>query len=123
LVDNHNRDVDFVAQELIAAGVNVNLDRWNVTTVGGISGVVRLPVRNFGLGQKIRHGGGGFPDCIGAEGEAHERAGALAERTGGALDRELPAGDKRWPPKWWTHEARRRPWQVGASGPAATRSS
>lgn len=29
--DNNDRDVDFVAQELIRAGVNVKLDRWNLT--------------------------------------------------------------------------------------------
>ena len=30
-VDNPDRDVDFVAQELIGAGVNVKLDRWKMT--------------------------------------------------------------------------------------------
>ncbi len=29
--DNQDRDVDFIAQELIGAGVNVKLDRWNLT--------------------------------------------------------------------------------------------
>ena len=30
-VDNQDRDVDFIAQELVRAGLNVKLDRWNLT--------------------------------------------------------------------------------------------
>jgi hypothetical protein len=29
-VDNESQDVDFVAQELKAAGLTVKLDRWNI---------------------------------------------------------------------------------------------
>jgi putative transposase len=62
-------------------------------TARGISGAVPLPVRDSGSGPKIRRGGAGFLHGSGADSEAHQRAGALAERAGGALDRELPEGD------------------------------
>ena len=29
--DNKDNDVDFIAQELVQAGVSVKLDRWNIT--------------------------------------------------------------------------------------------
>ena len=28
--DNHEQDVDFIAREIVQAGVHVKLDRWNI---------------------------------------------------------------------------------------------
>src|SRR5262249_20617649 len=59
----------------------------------GISGTLPLSVRNPGPGPKVRPRCAGILDGSWPRGEAYERAVALAKWAGGALDRELPAGD------------------------------
>jgi len=73
--------------------LHYNVTQHPAAIAGGLSGALSISLRDLGSGQEVRCQAHRILDGSRLGAETHERASALAEWAGGALDWKLPARD------------------------------